>query len=169
MTRLTSCFVHIQLLRKRCMADSVARRPHTATSVRGLISPPSPILVFCLPLTFFSPYPLLVALATICLLPPLPYYPPSVSLFLLIIFIFSPLDPSVIYWLPLVFFFFFLLYPLHVAFLLPPSFPPLRLCVCLKSFCHRTFCCTLSSTFISVAQLYCAYCVWIKRTDTSVP
>lgn len=26
------------------MADSVARRPHTATSVRGLVSPPSPIL-----------------------------------------------------------------------------------------------------------------------------
>lgn len=35
------------------MADSVARRPHTATSVSGLISPPSPIPVVCLPVMFF--------------------------------------------------------------------------------------------------------------------
>ena len=39
------------------MADSVARRPHTATSVRGLISPPSPILVVWLPFTVFLSSP----------------------------------------------------------------------------------------------------------------
>lgn len=39
------------------MADSVARRPHTATGARGLISPPSPILIDCLPLTVLSSPP----------------------------------------------------------------------------------------------------------------
>lgn len=39
------------------MADSVARRPHTATSVSGLISPPSPIPVVCLPVMFFFFFP----------------------------------------------------------------------------------------------------------------
>ncbi len=78
------------------MADSVARRPHTATSVRGLISPPSPILVVWLPFTVS----LSLAFASICLFPPLPYSLPrySISLtpvFRLIIFIFSLLDPSV--------------------------------------------------------------------------
>lgn len=57
MTGLTSCFVHIRWLRERCMADSVARRPHTATSVRGLISPPSPILVVWLRFTVFRSSP----------------------------------------------------------------------------------------------------------------
>lgn len=39
------------------MADSVARRPHTATGARGLISRPSPILIDCLPLTVLSSPP----------------------------------------------------------------------------------------------------------------
>lgn len=47
------------------MADSVARRPHTATSVRGLISPPSPILVVWLHFTVF-----LSSLPCTCLLIP---------------------------------------------------------------------------------------------------
>lgn len=83
------------------MADSVARRPHTATSVRGLISPPSPILVVWLPFTVFPSSLPLTCLHL--LIPPLSYslsqYSlPSVFLqyvFRLIVFIFSLVDPSV--------------------------------------------------------------------------
>lgn len=39
------------------MADSVARRPHTATSVSGLISTPSPIPVVFMSVMFFFSHP----------------------------------------------------------------------------------------------------------------
>lgn len=98
---MTSCFVNIQWPRKRCMADSVARRPHTATSVRGLISLPSPILVVWLPFAVF-----LSSLPLTRLHLPIPqpsYFPSQYSLpslfprhlLRLIVFISSPADPSV--------------------------------------------------------------------------
>lgn len=79
------------------MADSVARRPHTAMSVRGLISPPSPILVVWLPFTVF-----LSSLLRLHLLIPnqpiliVSFHQPvwSFTFFCLIIFIFSAVDPS---------------------------------------------------------------------------
>lgn len=89
-TRLTSCFVHIQWLRMRCMADSVARRPHTATSVSGLISPPSPIPVVLPVMFLFFFSSILIRLSTIYwLYPPITFVclPPG---FHLVMCIFQP-------------------------------------------------------------------------------
>lgn len=165
-TRLTSCFVHIQWLRMRCMADSVARRPHTATSVSGLISPPSPIPVVLPVMLFPPPHPyqtLHYVLAISTQISPL-----SVSL---------QFPPGHVYlqpaWSlsdsPCVSLSGFPPCSLPGSFPLPPFSPPLWPRARLKLLVHllsiSLLCCCLSS---SVAVCFWAerhYCVWHESAD----
>lgn len=155
--RLTSCFVHIQWLRKRCMANSVARRPHTATSVRGLISPPSPSLVVCLLFTVFLSSPphtcfhLRIPSSLI-----LPSITPS-PVFCLIIFT-VPSARLIPHWLPIYWLPLFFTMPLLI------SFPPLR--SLLLSGCVFVSSCSFFSACLFFAELY--YCGWLERGDCCV-
>lgn len=155
--RLTSCFVHIQWLRKRCMANSVARRPHTATSVRGLISPPSPSLVVCLLFTVFlssPPHTFAYSLQSDIT------FHQSVSSFLPnhIYCTFSPVDPSLTPHLLASTIFH------HAPSCLFPTASissPLWLCVRLKLLILLCL-----SACLFFAELY--YCGWLERGDCCV-
>lgn len=161
-------------------ADSVARRPHTVTSVRGLISPPSPILVVWLPFTVFLsslPRACLHLLIPSTLTAPVSIFPsisvPAVRFPPNHIYLLPGLMSQwlCIYWLP-PFFFFFSPFPLPSRSVSPPLS---SVCASSCSFCSWTFCFALVRCFLSACLLLSLSllvgpqcCVWHRCCDCGV-